>query len=131
VLKTGPGGYGALLTANGVGALIGALTVASMGHRVSRRVLVFGGLSIFSAMLFLLAFTENFYVALVLLAIGGWGMLLFFSTVNTLLQLDSSDEMRGRVMSISADWKREHFRTHSACAGRLRSGQSCARWRRS
>jgi len=102
VLNTGPGGYGALLTANGVGALIGALTVASMGHRVSRRVLVFGGLWIFSAMLFLLAFTHNFYVALVLLAIGGWGMLLFFSTVNTLLQLDSSDEMRGRVMSIWA-----------------------------
>ncbi len=102
VLNTGPGGYGALLTANGLGALVGALTVASMGHRVSRRVLVFGGLWIFSAMLFLLAFTSNFYVALALLAIGGWGMLLFFSTVNTLLQINSSDEMRGRVMSIWA-----------------------------
>jgi MFS family permease len=102
VLKTGDAGYGALLTANGVGALVGALTVASMGHRVSKRVLVFGGLWIFSAMLFLLAFTGNFYVALVLLAIGGWGMLLFFSTVNTMLQTDSSDAMRGRVMSIWA-----------------------------
>ena len=102
VLKTGDAGYGALLTANGVGALMGALTVASLGHRVSRRVLVFGGLWIFSAMLFLLAFTTNFYVALLLLAVGGWGMLLFFSTVNTLLQMSASDEMRGRVMSIWA-----------------------------
>ena len=102
VLKTGDAGYGALLTANGVGALVGALTVASIGHRVSRRVLVFGGLWIFSGALFLLAFTYNFYVALVLLAIGGWGMLLFFSTVNTMLQMSSSDEMRGRVMSIWA-----------------------------
>jgi MFS family permease len=102
VLKTGAGGYGALLSANGIGALVGALTVASVGHRVSRRVLVFGGLWIFSAMLLLLAFVSNFYVALVLLAIAGWGMMLFFSTVNTLLQMDASDEMRGRVMGIWA-----------------------------
>jgi len=102
VLHTGAAGYGALLTANGVGALVGALTVASLGHKVSRRTLVFGGLWLFSAMLLLLAVTENFYVALVLLAIGGWGMMLFFSTINTMLQLDASNEMRGRVMSIWA-----------------------------
>jgi len=57
---------------------------------------------VFSGMLFLLAFTTNFYLALLLLAVGGWGMLLFFSTVNTLLQMSASDEMRGRVMSIWA-----------------------------
>jgi len=102
VLKTGAGGYGALLSANGLGALLGALTVASVGNQVNPRVLVFGGLWIFSAMLLLLAFTDNFYVALVLLAIGGWGMLLFFSTTNTLLQMSSSDEMRGRVMGVWA-----------------------------
>lgn len=102
VLKTGASGYGALLSANGIGALLGALTVASVGHRVNRRVLVFGGLWIFSAMLLLLAFVTNLYVALILLAIGGWGMLLFFSTVNTLLQTSASDEMRGRVMGIWA-----------------------------
>jgi MFS family permease len=102
VLNIGAGGYGALLSANGVGALLGALTVASLGHRVSRRFLVFGGLWIFSAMLLLLAFVQNFYLALLFLAIGGWGMLLFFSTTNTLLQTSSSDEMRGRVMGIWA-----------------------------
>jgi MFS family permease len=102
VLRIGAGGYGALLSANGVGALLGALTVASVGHRVSRRFLVFGGLWIFSGMLLLLAFVNNFYLALLLLAIGGWGMLLFFSTTNTLLQTYASDEMRGRVMGIWA-----------------------------
>ena len=102
VFKARAGGYGALLSANGVGALFGALTVASIGHRVSRRLLVFGGLGIFSAMLLMLAFVQNFYLALVLLAVAGWGMLLFFSTINTLLQISSSDEMRGRVMGIWA-----------------------------
>lgn len=102
VLHTREGGYGALLSANGIGALLGALTVASVGHRVNRRFLVFGGLWIFSVALLLLAFVSNFYLALALLAIGGWGMILFFSTTNTLLQTSASDEMRGRVMGIWA-----------------------------
>jgi MFS family permease len=102
VLKTGAGGYGALLSANGIGALVGALTVASIGHRVNRRFLVFGGLWIFSAMLLLLAFVHHFYLALAFLAVGGWGMMLFFSTINTMLQIDASDKMRGRVMGIWA-----------------------------
>jgi MFS family permease len=102
VLRRGAGGYGALLSANGIGALLGALTVASLEHRLSRRFLVFGGLWVFSAMLLLLSLVHNFYIARVLLGIGGWGMLLFFSTVNTLLQTSASDEMRGRVMGIWA-----------------------------
>ncbi len=102
VLKMGPGGYSSLLSANGVGALVGALTVAAVGHRVNRRFLVLGGLWIFSAMLLLLALIPNFYLALFLLAVAGWGMLLFFSTINTLLQTSASDEMRGRVMGIWA-----------------------------
>lgn len=102
VLKRGAAGYGALLSANGIGALVGALTVASIGQRVNRRFLVFGGLWIFSAMLLLLAFVHNFYFALALLGVSGWGMMLFFSTINTMLQMDASDEMRGRVMGIWA-----------------------------
>jgi MFS family permease len=102
VFNARAGGYGALLTANGIGALLGGLTVASVGNRVSVRYLVFGGLWVFSAMLLLLGFVNNFYLALVLLAVAGWGMLLFFATTNTLLQTSSSDEMRGRVMGIWA-----------------------------
>lgn len=95
-------GYGILLSANGVGALLGALTVASVGHRANRRWLVLGGLWVFCAMLLLLALVKNYYLALLFLGVAGWGMLLFFSTVNTLLQTGASDEMRGRVMGIWA-----------------------------
>src|SRR5579862_6001804 len=100
VLHVGQGRYGMLLSANGIGALLGALTVASVGMHVNRRVLVLGGLWFFSAMLLLLAWARSFPLALVLLALAGWGMLLFFSTTNTLLQTSASDEMRGRVMGI-------------------------------
>lgn len=102
VLGAGPREYGVLLSANGVGALAGALTVASFGHKISRRTLVLGGLWVFSVMLLSLALIKSYYLALICLAIGGWGMLLFFSTINTLLQTSASDEMRGRVMGIWA-----------------------------
>lgn len=102
VLGVGQARYGMLLSANGIGALLGALTVATIGKRANRKVLVLGGLWVFSVMLLLLALVSNYYLALACLGVGGWGMLLFFSTINTLLQTSSSDEMRGRVMGIWA-----------------------------
>jgi predicted MFS family arabinose efflux permease len=102
ILRVGSREYGMLLSANGIGALFGALTVATYGERLPRRLLVFGGLGLFSLMLLLLAVTRNYYLALLFLAIAGWGMLLYFSTTNTLIQLGVADGMRGRVMGIWA-----------------------------
>jgi MFS family permease len=102
VLKVGQGQYGVLLSANGIGALLGALTVAGFGSQIRPRRLVFGGLWVFSIMLLLLALVRNYCLALLFLAIAGWGMMLFFATTNTLLQTSASDEMRGRVMGIWA-----------------------------
>ena len=39
---------------------------------------------------------------LLCLAVGGWGMILYFSTTNTLIQSSVSNAMRGRVMGIWA-----------------------------
>ena len=102
VLHVGEGRYGALLSANGVGALLGALTVATFGHRIRPRYMVLGGLWLFSAMLLLLALTRSYYLALACLMVGGWGMLIYFSTTNTIIQTTVSDDMRGRVMGIWA-----------------------------
>ena len=85
-----------------MGALLGALTVATFGNRINRRVLIFGGLGTFSAMLLLLALAQNYYLSLGFLAVGGWGMLLFLATANTLIQTSVPDNMRGRVMGIWA-----------------------------
>ncbi len=43
---------------------------------------------------------RNLYIALALLAVGGFGMVLYFSTSNTVLQTIVPDDMRGRVMGI-------------------------------
>ena len=102
LLGVGERQYGALLSANGIGALLGALAVAGLGHRAHPRLMVFGGLGVFSLMLLLLSVTRSYHLALFLLAIAGWGMLLYFSTTNTLIQTSVADGMRGRVMGIWA-----------------------------
>jgi len=100
VLHLGENGYGLLMAGSGVGALAAALTVASAGHILPTRIMALGGIGIFSVSLALFAFTRNLYLGTVLLAIVGFGIVLYFSTSNTVLQSIVPDEMRGRVMGI-------------------------------
>ena len=102
VLGVGENRYGVLLGAAGLGALLGALTVATFGGSVRPRWVVLGGVGWFSAMLLLLSVTRIYWLCLVWLAAGGMGMMLFFSTTNTLIQTSVPDEMRGRVMGVWA-----------------------------
>ncbi len=100
VLGRGANGYGVLMSASGTGAFIGALVVATYGHLFTPRRLALGGVWLFSIALFAFSLSRNFYLALVFLLFAGFGMLLFFSTSNTVLQTIVPDEMRGRVMGV-------------------------------
>jgi predicted MFS family arabinose efflux permease len=100
VLGHGANGYGVLMSASGTGAFIGALVVATYGHLFTPRKLALGGIWLFSIALFAFSLTRNFSLALVFLLVAGFGMLLFFSTSNTVLQTIVPDEMRGRVMGV-------------------------------
>jgi MFS family permease len=100
VLGRGANGFGILMSASGTGALIGALVVATYGHLFTPRRLALGGIWLFSIALFALSLSRNFYLALLFLFVAGFGMLLFFSTSNTVLQTIVPDEMRGRVMGV-------------------------------
>src|SRR5437763_1977445 len=100
ILGLGANGYGVLMAASGIGAFVGALVVATWGHLVTPRRLALGGVYLFSLALLGFAFTRNFYVALIPLFLAGFGMLLFFSSSNTVVQTIVADEMRGRVMGV-------------------------------
>ena len=100
VLGRGADGFGTLMAASGMGALVGALVVATFGHRIMPRKLALGGVWLFAIALLAFSFARNFYVALAFLFVAGFGMLLFFSTTNTVLQTIVPDEMRGRVMGV-------------------------------
>jgi MFS family permease len=102
VLHLDARGYGILMAGSGVGALAAALTVASAGHILPTRTMALGGVWIFSGALVLFAFSHSLYVGVILLALVGFGLVLYFSTSNTVLQSIVPDEMRGRVMGIWA-----------------------------
>src|SRR5437773_880099 len=100
VLNRGANGYGILMSASGLGAFFGALVVATYGHLFTPRWLALGGVWLFSGALLALSLSRNSYAALACLLVAGFGMLLFFSTSNTVLQTIVPDEMRGRVMGV-------------------------------
>ena len=94
----GGGAYGALSAAMGVGALAGALLMASRA-KPSRRLLV-GSTFIFGVATLALAVAPDYLYALVIMVpLGGAGV-LFISTTNSLLQLNALGHMRGRVMAL-------------------------------
>ena len=98
VFGRGGGSYGVLSAAMGVGALCGALLMASRA-RPSRRLLV-GAAFAYGVVTVCLAFTPGYYVGLALLVLMGGAGVLFISTTNALLQLNAPDAMRGRVMAL-------------------------------
>lgn len=123
VLNLGASGYGGLMSAVGVGAAGGAIAMASLGHRVDRKRLITTATLLFSMVLALSAAHHSYPLALVGLAITGFGSVLAAISTNTLLQTSAPDHLRGRVMgfysfvvlglapfgSLQAGWISEHF----------------------
>ncbi len=100
VLHLGAEGFGFLMAALGVGAVSGALSLATMGGRQTplRAIFVAGALS--CGALLALATTAEFHAAVVLLFLTGYFSIVFIASCNTTLQLTAPDELRGRVMSL-------------------------------
>ena len=92
--------YGALLSANGLGALIAALTQAAFGHRFRARYMVYSAIAIFILSITLIPIAGTLIPILVLLGFTGWSIITFFITANTTIQRFVPDELRGRVMGI-------------------------------
>jgi predicted MFS family arabinose efflux permease len=89
-----------LLTAVGIGALIGALGVASLPNSARRgRLLTLGNL-LFPALLLAFAASHSFLLSLLLLVAIGLSFVAQNALANTLIQLTVRDELRGRVMSL-------------------------------
>jgi MFS family permease len=99
LLKTDATGYGLLSGAMGVGALIAALATAYAHHITLRRLLISGGF--FSVLLGLLALSMSFWLSMLLLIATGLAGITCATAVNSLLQLNTPEQLRGRVLSIN------------------------------
>lgn len=100
VLGTGNEGYGILVSFTGIGAMAGALTIAAMAHMQHRGRTMLLVMMMFGVMLLAFSQTETPWIAYALLLGVGAGQTTYMALNNTLLQTLSSDEMRGRVMSV-------------------------------
>ena len=94
----GPGGYGVLFSLMGLGAVLGGLVIATRA-RATGALLAGAGLA-FGVLLCLIAASPSFGVAMVVMVPMGAASTAFIATSNSLLQLRSRPEMRGRVMAL-------------------------------
>ena len=93
-------GFSVLMAIVSLGAVLGALIVARLGnapgkgrHSLLMQILLGAAVALF-------ALTENLYVGAALLLISGGALLAVFAMINSLVQLNVDEDLRGRVMSV-------------------------------
>jgi MFS family permease len=102
--------YGVLMSQLGIGATLGALYVASRPPDANRKAMVFGGVGMTVAGMYLVALLgatlggdrAAFWAVSAALLLSGMGAVTFMSTANTLVQTNVDDRIRGRIMGIWA-----------------------------
>ncbi len=100
VLREGPQAYGALLASFGVGSLLAALRMTMRLDRWALRRHLLVGL-VLGGMGFLgFAWVPVLPVMMLMGGLAGFGLILYVSSTNVLIQLTTADEYRGRVMSL-------------------------------
>jgi MFS family permease len=99
ILHGGSGTFGFLMGAAGLGALLGAVYLASRETLLMLGRIIPAAAALFGAGLIILSFTGYFPLTLVLMVFIGLGMMLHAASSNTILQTITDDDKRGRVMS--------------------------------
>ncbi len=102
VLGGGAGTLGALTAASGLGALVGALYLASRKNVLGLGRVIVGSAALFGVGLVGLSRVGVLWLALPLMLVTGGGMMLQMAASNTIVQTLVDEDKRGRVMSLFA-----------------------------
>jgi predicted MFS family arabinose efflux permease len=100
VFHAGPSTFTNLLSVSGAGAVAGALVVATLGNignkgRVALTMLTFLGVAMTG-----FALSRSIWLSYFLLFAAGMALIAVFAMIQSLVQLITGNEMRGRVMSV-------------------------------
>jgi MFS family permease len=98
-LGLGAGGYGGLLACVGIGGLAGALSLAAIGDRTRRGILLFTAAFTYASMLIVFSFVRSAALAYPMLLGVGFTMIASNATGNATLQRLVPNELRGRMMA--------------------------------
>lgn len=123
VLAVGPQGLGWLRAAPGLGAAVmGAVLTARPIHRHAG-VAMFGGVALFGVATVAFGLSRNFTLSLCLLAVLGAADMVSVFVRHLLVQLETPDDLRGRVGAVSS-----MFVGASNELGEFESGLTAAWW---
>ncbi|MFD2443806.1 MFS transporter [Bacillus sp. CGMCC 1.16607] len=102
ILLTGPWGLGLLRTAPAVGALLVSIILAYYPLKRALGPTLFGALAIFGLATMLFAVSTNLIISLVALLLIGGSDVISVVIRSSLVQLQTPDEMRGRVNAVNS-----------------------------
>jgi MFS family permease len=100
IFHKGATGYGFLMGASGIGALTAAVGIAARRSIQNPLKMMSVAVLCFSTALVAFSVSRIFWVSLVIIMIGGWGMVSYLALANSFIQMSVPDELRGRVMSV-------------------------------
>ncbi len=100
IFGRGPETYGNLLSLMGIGSITGSLIIAAAGNVRRKGRVALGSLMLLGAGISAFAISKALPLSGGMLVIVGAAMMAVFATVNSLVQLITTNEMRGRVMSL-------------------------------
>jgi MFS family permease len=100
VFDAGAGKYGLMVSAYGVGAVIGSLFAVTKGDVIRRSTLTFVGLAVFVVGILALGVIPAFTGAVALFSVLGIAQVLCNVSCQTAVQVNVEEPYRGRVMSI-------------------------------
>jgi MFS family permease len=99
ILHGGPQTLGFLMAATGMGALAGAVYLASRTTVLGLGTVIVIASSLFGAGLLAFSSSHILWLSLLILTLTGFGMMVQMASSNTILQTIVDDDKRGRVMS--------------------------------
>jgi predicted MFS family arabinose efflux permease len=100
ILKSKEAGFGFLMSCMGIGSLCGALGVATTSKSGPRHFNLNMTPWLIASMLIITGFTNSFFAAAGCLFLTGFFFVSFSSSSNSNIQINSSDQYRGRAMSV-------------------------------
>ncbi|MFH1621583.1 MAG: MFS transporter [Candidatus Omnitrophota bacterium] len=93
-------GYGLLMSASGVGSLLGGFMLASLNKSKSQIKILSFTLIVFAVSLILFSLTTSLVFSILILVLAGFSSLSSLAIINSLIQTMVPNEFRGRIMSI-------------------------------
>src|SRR5579871_4222023 len=100
IFHRGPETYGNLLSLMGVGSICGSLGVAGLGNIGKKGQFALTMLILLGAAISVFSLSKSLTISYSMLVVVGASMMAVFATVTSLVQLITTNEMRGRVMSV-------------------------------